>query len=75
MRITRRELFAATKREAANSFGSDEILLEKYFTSCRHIEVQIFGDHSGNVVAFGERDCSVQRRFAIRRFFFMSSRR
>jgi 3-methylcrotonyl-CoA carboxylase alpha subunit len=50
------------KREAASSFGDDRVLLEKYITSPRHIEVQVFGDSHGNVVHLFERDCSLQRR-------------
>ncbi|KAI3512963.1 hypothetical protein L1887_20286 [Cichorium endivia] len=50
------------QREAAASFGVNTILLEKYITRPRHIEVQVFGDKQGNVVYLYERDCSVQRR-------------
>ncbi|QZH73977.1 MAG: acetyl/propionyl/methylcrotonyl-CoA carboxylase subunit alpha [Erythrobacter sp.] len=50
------------KREAKSSFGNDEVLLEKWITSPRHIEVQVFGDAHGNVVHLFERDCSLQRR-------------
>ncbi|XP_061375289.1 methylcrotonoyl-CoA carboxylase subunit alpha, mitochondrial isoform X3 [Gastrolobium bilobum] len=56
------ESFLAAQREAAASFGVDTILLEKYITRPRHIEVQIFGDKHGNVLHLYERDCSVQRR-------------
>ncbi|WJX12121.1 methylcrotonoyl-CoA carboxylase [Trifolium repens] len=56
------ESFLAAQREAAASFGVDTILLEKYITKPRHIEVQIFGDKHGNVLHLNERDCSVQRR-------------
>ncbi|QHO52535.1 hypothetical protein HN51_021456 [Arachis hypogaea] len=56
------ESFLAAQREAAASFGVNTILLEKYITRPRHIEVQIFGDKHGNVVHLYERDCSVQRR-------------
>lgn len=56
------DAISAVKSEALNGFGNDELLVEKYFGSCRHIEVQIFGDFFGNVVHFGERDCSLQRR-------------
>lgn len=48
--------------EARNSFGDDVMLVEKYITAPRHIEVQIFADQHGNCVALGERDCSIQRR-------------
>jgi len=50
------------KREAANSFGSDAVLIEKYVQRPRHIEIQVFGDVHGNYVYLFERDCSVQRR-------------
>jgi 3-methylcrotonyl-CoA carboxylase alpha subunit len=50
------------RREAAASFGNDHVLLEKWVSNPRHIEVQIFGDSHGNVVHLFERDCSLQRR-------------
>ncbi|HWV13474.1 MAG TPA: acetyl/propionyl/methylcrotonyl-CoA carboxylase subunit alpha [Sphingobium sp.] len=50
------------QREAASSFGNDQVLLEKWVTNPRHIEVQVFGDRQGNVVHLFERDCSLQRR-------------
>jgi 3-methylcrotonyl-CoA carboxylase alpha subunit len=52
----------SAKREAASSFGDDRVLIEKYITAPRHIEVQVFGDSHGNVVHLFERDCSLQRR-------------
>ena len=52
----------ACKREAAASFGDDKVLLEKYATSARHIEVQVFADKHGGAVHLYERDCSLQRR-------------
>ena len=56
------EALAAARREAASSFGDDTMLVEKYVTSGRHIEVQIVGDDHGTVLHFFERDCSTQRR-------------
>lgn len=50
------------KREASKSFGDDNVLIEKFITSPRHIEVQVFGDNHGNVIHLFERDCSLQRR-------------
>ncbi|MDT3672510.1 MAG: acetyl/propionyl/methylcrotonyl-CoA carboxylase subunit alpha [Aromatoleum sp.] len=53
---------ASCKREAASSFGNEHVLVEKYITRPRHIEIQVFGDTHGNCVYLFERDCSVQRR-------------
>ena len=53
---------ASCRREAAASFGDDKVLIEKYVTRPRHIEVQVFGDTFGEVVHLFERDCSLQRR-------------
>ena len=52
----------SAKSEARSSFGDDVMLVEKYITTPRHIEVQVFADSHGNCVALGERDCSIQRR-------------
>jgi len=56
------EMLASCQREAKSSFGNDDVLIEKYIQSPRHIEVQVFGDTHGNVVHMFERDCSLQRR-------------
>ena len=53
---------ASCQREAISSFGSGQVLLEKYLWRSRHIEIQIFADGRGNCVHLFERDCSVQRR-------------
>lgn len=64
--VEKAEDFAATlasaKREAASSFGDDRVLIERYLTRPRHIEVQVFADGHGETVHLFERDCSVQRR-------------
>ncbi|ABG41436.1 3-methylcrotonoyl-CoA carboxylase, alpha subunit [Paraglaciecola sp. T6c] len=56
------DALAAAKREAMSSFNDDIMLVEKYLTQPRHVEVQVFCDHHGNGVHIFERDCSVQRR-------------
>jgi 3-methylcrotonyl-CoA carboxylase alpha subunit len=53
---------ASCQREAQASFGSAHVLVERYVTRPRHIEIQVFGDTHGHYVHLGERDCSVQRR-------------
>ena len=68
MRIVRKadELPDAIERargEAASAFGDDTLLLERYVERPRHIEIQIIGDHHGNVVHLHERECSIQRRY------------
>jgi 3-methylcrotonyl-CoA carboxylase alpha subunit len=64
--VTKTEEFdaslASCKREAISSFGDDAVLIERYVTKPRHIEIQVFGDAHGNCVYLFERDCSVQRR-------------
>ncbi|MFP6561518.1 acetyl-CoA carboxylase biotin carboxylase subunit [Paraburkholderia sp. B3] len=64
--VERSEDFAAAlascKREAASSFGNDRVLIEKYLTRPRHVEVQVFADRHGGAVYLFDRDCSVQRR-------------
>ena len=65
-RVDRSEDFAAAlascQREAKASFGDDHVLVERYVTRPRHIEIQVFADTHGNAVYLFERDCSVQRR-------------
>lgn len=51
------------ERQALNYFGNGELFVEKYLPRARHIEVQLMGDHYGNVLHFFERECTVQRRF------------
>ena len=53
---------ASCQREARNSFGDDAVLVERYVTRPRHIEIQVFGDSHGECIYLFERDCSVQRR-------------
>jgi urea carboxylase len=58
----RREAFAAVQRLATGNFSDGGVFLERYVRQARHVEVQVFGDGAGKVVALGERDCSLQRR-------------
>ncbi|MGA1384404.1 MAG: acetyl-CoA carboxylase biotin carboxylase subunit, partial [Steroidobacteraceae bacterium] len=53
---------ASCQREANASFGDSKVLIERYITRPRHIEIQIFADRHGHIVHLGERDCSIQRR-------------
>jgi urea carboxylase len=60
--IELRDRFASVQRLSQGNFGDDRVYLEKFVSRARHVEVQIFGDGHGGVVALGERDCSLQRR-------------
>ena len=57
-----RDAYGSVKRLSQNNFSNSGIFLEKYVQHARHIEVQLFGDGEGQVIALGERDCSLQRR-------------
>jgi acetyl-CoA carboxylase biotin carboxylase subunit len=54
--------FMTARAEGKSNFGNDEVYIEKYLTTPRHIEIQVFGDGKGHAVHLGERDCSLQRR-------------
>jgi propionyl-CoA carboxylase alpha chain len=53
---------AGAKREAGSAFGDDTVFLEKYLEAPRHIEIQVFADHTGRAISLFERECSIQRR-------------
>jgi acetyl-CoA carboxylase biotin carboxylase subunit len=57
-----KENLSLARKEAVQSFGNDEVYIEKLIENPRHIEVQIIGDSFGNVIHVGERECSIQRR-------------
>ncbi len=56
------EAVAGAKREAGSAFGDDTVFIEKYLESPRHIEIQVFADHTGRTTSLFERECSIQRR-------------
>ncbi|MBT6098385.1 MAG: acetyl-CoA carboxylase biotin carboxylase subunit [Marinovum sp.] len=56
------QAFMTARAEGKAAFGNDEVYIEKYLTTPRHIEIQVFGDGKGQAVHLGERDCSLQRR-------------
>ncbi|HTS00037.1 MAG TPA: acetyl-CoA carboxylase biotin carboxylase subunit [Bacteroidota bacterium] len=67
MRIVREEAelensYRTAQHEAEQGFNNPDVYIEKYIEQPRHVEIQVFGDEHGNVIHFGERDCSVQRR-------------
>ncbi len=68
MRIVRsaiklEEQFSIAQNEANAAFGDPSLYIEKFIPGARHIEVQVIGDSKGNIVAFGERECSIQRKY------------
>ena len=54
--------FAVAEAEAEASFGDKSVYIEKYVSDARHVEIQLLGDHHGNIIHLGDRDCSLQRR-------------
>ena len=56
------QAFMTARAEGKAAFGNDEVYIEKYLSTPRHIEIQVFGDGKGKAVHLGERDCSLQRR-------------
>jgi len=56
------QAFMTARAEGKAAFGNDEVYIEKYLTTPRHIEIQVYGDGKGKAVHLGERDCSLQRR-------------
>ena len=56
------QAFMTARAEGKAAYGNDEVYIEKYLTTPRHIEIQVFGDGKGKAVHLGERDCSLQRR-------------
>ena len=58
-----KELLSQAQRESKNAFGDDKILIEKYITDGRHIEIQLLGDKYNNLIHLYERECTIQRRY------------
>jgi geranyl-CoA carboxylase alpha subunit len=56
------DALASARRESAQAFSNDTLMLERAILEPRHIEIQVFGDQVGNIIAIGERECSIQRR-------------
>ena len=56
------DALAGARREAKAAFGDDTLILERFVANPRHVEIQIFGDTHGTIIALGERECSIQRR-------------
>jgi acetyl-CoA carboxylase biotin carboxylase subunit len=54
--------YATAQAEALSAFGNGTLYLEKYLPRCRHVEIQVMGDHHGNVIYLGDRECSLQRK-------------
>jgi acetyl-CoA carboxylase biotin carboxylase subunit len=68
MRIARNaqhleEQFPIAQNEAKSAFGDPSVYIEKYLADAHHIEIQVVGDKKGNIIVFGERECSVQRKY------------
>jgi acetyl-CoA carboxylase biotin carboxylase subunit len=68
MRIVRSALkldeqFSIAQNEANAAFGDPSLYIEKFISGARHIEIQVIGDKKGNIIAFGERECSIQRKY------------
>ncbi|HRD01889.1 MAG TPA: acetyl-CoA carboxylase biotin carboxylase subunit [Candidatus Saccharicenans sp.] len=57
------EMFPMAQNEAKSAFGDPSLYIEKYITGAHHIEIQVIGDQKGQVITFGERECSAQRKY------------
>ena len=56
------DALTAARSEARSAFGDDHVIVERYFTQIHHVEIQLLGDHHGNMIHLFERECSIQRR-------------